>query len=176
MMLRDAQERESRSRAVLGLAAGILACAVTARALLGLAVPAGWRWTLAASGPFRHPWLGSPADVVATALLVIAIVGLLFDLLERCRTSRPRFRPPRLGLWPTLALTGVLAGLVLSAHARLLAALVQLGTGVSLTRVPTDPAQLALMIGVLCANAAVVWLVVTLIRLAGSVSPVRRDD
>jgi signal transduction histidine kinase len=177
MTLRDAQERETRSRRVLALAAGIVACALAARTLLAFAVPAEWRWTLAASGPFRHPWLGSAADVLATTLLAIALVALAFDLLERCRVARLRYRLPRPGLWLTLVLTGVVAGLVLSAHSQLLAALVRLGPdSVSLTRVPTDPEQLALMTGVLCANAAVVWLVVTLIRVAGTVSAVRRDD
>jgi signal transduction histidine kinase len=176
MTLRDAQERATRTRPVIALAGGIVACAVAARTLLALAVPADWRWTLTATGPFRYPWLGSPVDVLATALLAMALVVVAFDLIERSRVSRPR-RRVRVSLWATLALTGVVAGVVLSGHARLLAGLVRLGQGsVSLTRVPLDAAQLALVTGVLCANAAVIWLAVTLIRLAGTVSPVRRDE
>ena len=179
LVVRDAQERELQPGRFAALLLAIVALLVSARALVVWAIPARWHWSPPPPA-LDHAWLRSAADWLATALLALALVALLFDLVARARLAR-RTRASRanrrpLAFWPAQAAAGALVGLVLLGHTALLSGVVRASgtTGLSFGLYPLDVARLLLVIGLLCANAAALWLAVALLRLAASWWRVRR--
>ena len=179
LVLRDALDRERRPTRFATVLGATLALLVCARALVGWAIPADWQWS-----PPPHEldalWLRSSVDWLATALLALALVALLFDLVARSRLAR-RTRARRadrqpLLFWPAQAVAGATVGLILIAHTTLLRGLVRASGshGLSFGLYPLDTQRLVLVIGLLCANAAALWLAVAVLRLAASWWRVRR--
>ena len=180
LVLRDAQERELDAGRFAALLLAIVALLLSARALVAWAIPAGWHWSPPPRG-LDSAWLRSPADWLATALLALALVALLFDLVARGRVSpgAPARGTPsdsRCGSGRRRRRLAPLVGLVLAAHAALLSGVVRApdSHGLSFGVYPLDARRLVLVIGLLCANAAALWLAVAVLRLAASWWRVRR--
>ena len=87
LVLRDAQERELNAGRFAALLLAMVALLLSARALIAWAIPAGWHWSPSPVG-LDSAWLRSPVDWLATALLALALVALLFDLVARGRLAR----------------------------------------------------------------------------------------
>ena len=171
-VVRHAQEQAGDARTFLSLLLPIVALLLGARALAAWAVPAAWHWAPPPPG-LGHPWLRSPADWLATCLLALALVGLTFDVVARARLLRRAARAGRTAgaaFWMAQAGAGALAGLALAAHVELLRVIVRAsGAGtISFGVAPFDPVRLAVVVGLLCANAAALWFSVAVFRLAGS--------
>lgn len=166
-VVRHHQERQRRAVRAASLTLAALGAILAARASAGLAVPASWRWGQAPP-PLDGAWLWSPADWLASALAALACVVLLLDLLERWRRQRRHaVREATLGYWSAQALAGVVAGAMVGAHLGALAALVRVAgaDGVRFNLLPVEPRRLALVAGLVAANAAVLWLAVGMLRL-----------
>ena len=179
LVVRDAQERELEPGRFAALLLAIVALLLSARTLVAWAIPAGWHWSPPPAS-LDHAWLRSPVDWLATALLAMALVALLFDVVARARLAR-RARAVGAGqqplaFWMAQGAAGAVLGLVLVGHTALLRGVV--GTpatqGLSFGLYPLDPGRLVLVIGLLCANAAALWLAVAVLRLAASWWRVRR--
>src|SRR6185436_8314905 len=128
LVLRDAQERELNAGRFAALLLAMVALLLLARALIAWAIPAGWHWSPSPVG-LDSAWFRSPADWLASALLALALVALLFDLVARgrlARRSRARHaeRQP-LWFWPAQAASGALVGVVLAVHTGLLSGVVR---------------------------------------------------
>ncbi len=179
LVLRDAQERELNAGRFAAQLLAIVALLLSARALIAWAIPAGWHWSPPPPA-LDSTWLRSPVDWLATALLALTLVALLFDLVARGRLARrDRARHAEqqpVWFWPAQAAAGALVGVVLVAHARLLSGVVRASDshGLSFGVYPFDARRLVLAIGLLCANAAALWLAVAVLRLAASWWRVRR--
>ncbi len=179
LVLRDAQDREQEPGRFMALLLAIVALLVSARTLVAWAVPPGWLWSPPPPA-LDHAWLRSAADWLATALLALVLVALLVDLVARARLARrtratPADRHP-LWFWPAQAAAGVFVGLILVVHTWVLGGVVRApGTdGLSFGVHPLEAERLVRVVGVLCANAAAVWLAVAVLRLAATWWRVRR--
>ena len=86
-----ARARAGRFAALL---LAIVALLVSARALVAWAIPAGWHWSPPPPA-LDSAWLRSPVDWLATALLALALVALLFDLVARGASGAARSREAR---------------------------------------------------------------------------------
>ena len=128
VLSRERQERSSTRASYLRHVGGILLLLTGARLLVAMAVPD--TWLIQAAGPVAERLLiRSPADFVATALLLLAIVALGADLVERWRlTSRktaPRGPLPELTFWTANVLVAAGIGVLLAWHEHALAAVVR---------------------------------------------------
>ncbi|HEX7085366.1 MAG TPA: ATP-binding protein [Vicinamibacterales bacterium] len=177
LALRDSQERALRVGPYLQLAAAILLLIVAARALLALAVPPWWSGS-AASGLIDLLCFRTPADWLATSLLLLAVAALAGDAVERARLARRAHRVSRGPLyWLMQAAVGAVAGLILLGHARILERVVA-GTeaGLAFSLHPFEPARLVHLAGVALFNAAAAWLVFVVLRAAATRARVARRD
>ncbi len=181
LVFRDEEARELATRRFGVWLAVIVALVLAARAVMAWAVPPGLHWRPPPPG-LDHLWLRSAADWLATSLLALVLVSLLFDLVERVRLARHTraltAERHSLLFWISQWAAGSLVGLVLVAHSSLLAGVVRAsGThGLTFGLYPLDLSRLALVVGLLCANAAAVWLAVAVLRLAVSWWRVRRAE
>ena len=160
----------------LAIAAGVLlALLFTARALVAAAVPVAWRWPDAADAPVLLRILfRSPLDVLATGAVLLTIVALAADLLER-RRLRARHRPvPRamalsmVAFASTHLAAGLVLALILFGHYWLLARLLVHASlnPVQFSLHPFEPLRLAFVLGVLALHAATLWAAVVTLRFA----------
>ena len=179
VLSRERQERSSTRASYLRHVGGILLLLTGARLLVAMAVPD--TWLIQAAGPVAERLLiRSPADFVATALLLLAIVALGADLVERWRlTSRktaPRGPLPELTFWTANVLVAAGIGVLLAWHEHALAAVVRESGafGIHFSLRPLVPARLALVVGAVLMNAATFWCAVVLLRLATTRWRVRR--
>jgi len=176
---RERQERSTTRASYLRHVGGILLLLIGARLLLAIAVPD--TWLIQAAGPAAERLLvRSPADFVATALLLLGIVALGADLVERWRlTSRktaPRGPLPELTFWTVNVLVAAGIGVLLAWHEHALAAVVRESGafGIHFSLRPLVPGRLALVVGAVLMNAATFWCAVVLLRLATTRWRVRR--
>jgi signal transduction histidine kinase len=177
LVLREGQEIASTPGRSLTWLAGVMTALVLARVALASAVPSHWHFAEPGlASTVGRAWLASPLDILATALLALALVALVFDLTERYRLTRPT--RSSLSPWLGLVLAGLTTGVILVWHAQFLAAIVRLhgNHDSALALFPITLARAPLVAGVLGANAAVLWLAVALIRLAVASWRVRAED
>jgi signal transduction histidine kinase len=176
LAVRDAQAREVGRARAFTLTAVIVALLVATRALVGLAVPSAWRFA-EATGRLDRTLFGSPADLALTALVALACVALLGDLVERCRFARRgTARAPRttaldhLRFWSVQAVAGGLAGVVLVAEVHLLALVVRVSgaSGVSFALHPFETGRLTVLVGLLAASASALWAMIVVLRAAAT--------
>ncbi len=179
--LRELQEAARTTRAVLLLAAAILAILVVARVLLAWAVPVDW--LLAPAGGFlRSLLLRSAADYVATALLLLVLVLLAGELVERWRLTRHAARTEGDGAMGVVAVWGphlvaacAVGGVLLGLERALAAVVFESGTfGLQFGLQPLVARRLALLAGTVFLNAAGFWAIVVLVRVAVTWSRVPR--
>jgi hypothetical protein len=85
-IVRESQERSRDRQPYLLLTALLVTLLVAARLLLAFAVPAAWR--LPTTSLLGRLLLRSAADHLATSLVLLALVVLLADLVERWRLAR----------------------------------------------------------------------------------------
>jgi signal transduction histidine kinase len=169
----DAADRETGARRYTAWLLAIAALLLGARALLGWAVPTGWRWSAPVAG-LEHPWLHSPADWLATALVALALVFLLVDVTQRTRLARAGVARAAdtepAAFWVVQAAAGAMVGVILLGHAAWLGGAVRAsGThGLTFGVYPFDLRRLALVVGLICGNAAALWLAVATLRLAAT--------
>ena len=160
----------------LAIASSVLvALLFTARALIGAAVPEAWRWADPGHGPdIIRVLVRSPVDVFATGSLLLAMVALAADLLER-RRLRARHRPAPAatpGVVLAFAGTHLAAGLavsgILAAHHWLLERLLTPATlaPVQFSLHPFEPQRLAFVLGVFAIHAATLWGAIVTLRSA----------
>jgi signal transduction histidine kinase len=160
----------------LKAASVIIAVLLAARALLWLAPALTWTERIfhtAALGPTLRAVLRSPVDFLLTMAVVAAILVIAFDIADRLRrTIRRRHAAPASHRdWAVFAATqlvaGTLVGLLLVGYE------VLLGNAISATSVdalhfslhPFDTARLAFAIGLILAQAAVLWSAVLAVQL-----------
>ena len=172
--------RETVRRTSQYLLASFIALAlfVAARLVVAAGIPEAWWWV--ATGSENRWWwfllLRSPADLLATAALLLAVAWLLSDAVERRRVvQRHPSRPyARVTAAAGFALTHVAAGcalaLMLIGHRRLLA-LVYAGTSVDPVQFslhPFDVERVTFMFGVLLLHASVLWSAALLLRFVAT--------
>ena len=101
----------------------------------------------------------SPADWLATSVLVLALVALAFDLVARLRLARRGAATAtdawQAAFWSVQAAAGTAVGAVLVDHASRLHGIVGVSGphGVSFAVYPVEPARLAVVVGLLAATA-----------------------
>ena len=175
LALRDSQERAVRAGPYLRLAAVIVLLVVAARALFALAVPPWWS-ARPATGLLELLVFRTPADWLATSLLLLAVAALAGDAVERARLARRVRRPGSgPGYWLLQAGAGAAAGLLLLGHARVLARVVgATESGLIFSLHPFEAGRLTLLTGVLLFNAAAAWLVFVVLRAAATWARVDR--
>jgi signal transduction histidine kinase len=179
VLARDDQERSATRAAYLRYTAGLVLLVLGARALLAIAVPSSWLFGTPTSLAERL-LIRSPADFVATALLLLVLVALAGDLVERWRLTsrRPEPRGPvgEAAFWAANVVVASGIGVLLAWHEGALSAVVrESGTfGIQFSIRPMAPDRLALVLGTLLMNAAAFWCAVVLLRLATTRWRVRR--
>jgi signal transduction histidine kinase len=179
VLARERQERATTGASYLRFTGGILLLLLGARVLLAIAVPD--TWLLKVSAPLAERLLlRSPADFIATALLLLVLVALAGDLVERWRlTSRqpePRGASGELAFWAANFGVAAIIGALLAWHEHGLAAVVRESGafGIRFSLRPLAADRLALVVGTLLINAATFWCAVVLLRLATTRWRVRR--
>jgi signal transduction histidine kinase len=181
--VREAQEATRERARYLRLTTGLVALLFTARALLMVAVPPEWRLT-APSTPLGQFVLRSAADHLFTALLLLALVVVAGDLIERWRLARHARRRrvantpvSQVAFWVVQAVTAAVIGAGLILHEHVLSAIVrESGTvGLRFSLHPFEPQRLILLLGTCCLNAAAFWACVIAARLAATWWRVRRQ-
>jgi signal transduction histidine kinase len=179
VLSRERQESATTGASYLRSTGGILLLLIGARILLAIAVPQGW--LLKSSAPLAERLLiRSPADFVATALLLLVLVALTGDLVERWRlTSRqpePRGPSGELAFWAANIAVAAIIGALLAWHEHALAQVVRESGafGIQFSIRPLASDRLALVVGTLLINAATFWCAVVLLRLATTRWRVRR--
>lgn len=164
-------EHRRRARtptAVFGSTAALALLLTLARLALRAGGP-----TLAGAG-----WLTAPLDLTFTALLSLALVWLLLDLVERWRVSgHRRLRIDRAGLWTaaSFALAGAVTTATLSTYAGFLRGLSNL-TSYDLLHFslhPLDTTRVLTACGLIVLHAVAVWGVAAITR---AVAVVRRRE
>src|SRR5690606_25883307 len=171
------ERRPLRSGAVPLPAAATLRRVVAARALLALAAPPWWS-DGTASGLVDLLFFRTPADWLATSLLLLALAALAGDAVERARLARRAHQVRRGPLyWLMQVAAGAAAGLILLGHARILERVVG-GTeaGLAFSLHPVEPARLVHLAGVALFNAAAAVLVFVVLRAAATRARVARRD
>jgi signal transduction histidine kinase len=182
-IIREAQEVSQSRRRFLALTAALVSVLVVTRLVLALATPADW--LTGVTGPLvERALLRSPLDFLATALLLLALVAIAGDIVERWRVARhARARNAvgsalrTLAFWAGQLVTASAIGGCLVLHEHLLSAIVRdSGTvGLRFSLHPFDLSRLTLLVGTVCLNAAAFWAMVMLARFAASWWRVRRQ-
>jgi signal transduction histidine kinase len=155
---------------------------IAGRALLWLATPARWTGGLLFSpGTYASsiigPLLRTPIDFVFTGLLVLAVVGIAGDSVQRmrCTLGRRRFVRAASGVAVIHLLAGLAAGACLVAYELFLADTVD-NTSIDILHfslLPWDPGRIALAVGLLGFHAAAFWAMVTAFVAARSQARIR---
>ena len=179
--LREYQEGTNTPGLYLRLTGLLVSSLVLARAVIFLAVPASW-WSLTAGGGISGLLLRSGSDYLASALLLLALVGLAFELVERWRVGRhATVREPSSGFggvtfWLCQGLAAATIGGLILAQERLLSHVVREAhrSGVQFSLHPFDLDRIILVVATLCLNAAAFWTMVTVLRFAVTWWRVRR--
>ncbi len=138
------------------------------------------RLVLRAGGPFLAGagWLAPPLDLTLTALLLLAIVWLVLDLVERWRISgRRRLPVDRAGGWTAIhfALAGAVTAATLSSYAGFLRGLTEL-TSYDLLHFslhPLDTTRVVTACGLIVLHAVAIWGVTAITR---TMTVVRRRE
>lgn len=187
--VRETWSTLTRTAAMVVLALTVLLCAAplleerrhardtglviaTTVALVG--VLAGSRWLLyLAFSPFAYSSLGETASLLPTALLLIALVWLAIDSMERRRVAHPRVTllPNRPATWMTSGVAYLIAGAaaatLLWVYERTLAGLAPLEAQdlVRYSLHPFEPARVGVLAALTLLHAAVVWGAAGVVRL-----------
>jgi signal transduction histidine kinase len=178
--------RGRRTPGELAIASGVLvALMLTARILLSAATPAGWMWSHGSGGesaPMLALFFRSPVDLLATAALLVGLVALAADLVER-RRLRVRHHQAPAATVPSIAAfggthlaAGVALAAVLLAHHALMARVLEHASvnPVQFSLHPLEPARIAFVLAVLAIHTAAFWATVLVLRLAASAWRVAR--
>jgi signal transduction histidine kinase len=171
--------RGRRTPGELATASGVLvALMLTARVLLSAATPAPWMWSQGTgeSALIRALFFRSPVDLLTTAMLLLALVALAADVLERRRLRVRHHHAPAARVASIAAFAGthlgagVAVATVLVAHHALMARVLEHASvnPVQFSLHPLEPARIALVLAVLAIHAAAFWGAVLGLRLAAS--------
>jgi signal transduction histidine kinase len=183
VLVREAQEATRERAGYLRLTAGLVGLLLAARALLMIAVPPEWRLSTPTT-PLGQFVLRSAADHLFTALLLLALVMIAGDLVERWRLARHARRrrvantpASQVAFWIVQAVTATLIGVGLILHEHVLSAIVRESGAVGLrfSLHPFEAERLTLLLGTCCLNAAAFWACVIAARLAATWWRVRRQ-
>ncbi len=176
VLVREAQEATRERAGYLGLTAGLVGLLLVARALLMIAVPPEWRLSTPTTA-LGQVVLRSAADHLFTALLLLALVVIAGDLVERWRLARHARRrrvantpASQVAFWIVQAVTATTIGVGLILHEHVLSAIVrESGTvGLRFSLHPFEAERLTLLLGTCCLNAAAFWACVIAARLAAT--------
>jgi len=173
----EAWRRRRQTAGEVAIASSVLvALLLMARLFLGAAVPAPWRWTDGSSAPGSPSWalLRSPVDVLATGTLLVALVALTADLVDRwfvAARHRPALawnvRSAVIFSFAQLAAGTIMAAVLLAQEvltARLLGHS-RFGA-LQFSMHPFEPQRLAFVLGLFAIQAATFWGVVLILRVA----------
>jgi signal transduction histidine kinase len=183
VLVREAQEATRERGPYLVLTAGLIGLLLCARLLLMLAVPPEWRIT-ASTSVLGQLVLRSAADLLVSALFLLALAAIVGDLVERWRLARhARSRreattpTSQAAFWIVQVTTAALIGCGLIALEHVLAVVVrESGTvGLRFSLHPFEPERLTLLVGICCLNAAAFWAFVIAARFAATWWRVRRE-
>jgi signal transduction histidine kinase len=171
------RNRGRTTGAYAGAAAGLTGIVLAARALLWFAVPSHWSATsLFSPSTFASGMLGpllrSPVDLFVTALALLALVALAGDALERLRLAgrgrRHAVRPGAdLARFAVIQLGVGAAGVLLTLSYELFLGDTFTNAGLDILHFsihPLDVARLALVLGLLLFDAAVLWVSALVLR------------
>jgi signal transduction histidine kinase len=159
----DARRRSRRPRVFL-VATGVIALALVAARVVF------WFALAPILGP-RSPI--SPADLVLTTLLLLALIWIALDLVERRRYTQPRPRLLRPGaesiaiLGPAYAAAGVADVWLLWSYGRALRVIVSRTTLdlLHFSLHPLNVTRLGVAFGLVLLHAAVIWTAAAILRL-----------